>query len=172
MGLLDKLTSVFTKNSNSEVGYLSGAIDDSTSKVVTQMADMDNQSAIPTATGEWLDSWGTRFNVPRNTGESDDNYRTRILSSVTNQTSTIPALIAAVKRALGDDTIVTAEETYQDLRVFNVSTYSGTGNYQDSDTFRLGVVKIIINKPVNDQLAVEIWKSRASGTKVIIEQSE
>jgi hypothetical protein len=168
MGILNRLSSIFTKEPNSEIGYLTGSIDNSISQVLDTMTDMELQSVIPSATGEWLDLWGNRFGVPREAGESDDSYRNRVLSAVTNQKGTIPALIDAVKRALGDDTEVRVEETYQDLRIFNVSTFSGTGKFQDSDTVRLGVVKIFINKPENEKLREEIWKTKASGVKVII----
>jgi hypothetical protein len=171
MGLLSKLASIFSKKQDSEVSILSGAVDDSLSKVVSTMTDMEVQSVITSSTGEWLDSWGQRFNVYRNTNEVDSLYRTRILGQVLNAKGTVPALIDAVKRALGDDTVVTVEETYNDLRMFNISTFSGTGKYQDSDTVRLGVVKIIINKAPNTQLAEEIFKSRAAGINIIIEQS-
>lgn len=168
MSVLKRLHSIFTKNSQSEVGYLSGAIDDSLEKVKDTVTDMELMSVITTATGEWLDWWGDRFHVLRESGESDTEYSERIKESVTNQKGTIPALISAVKRALGEDTIVRAEETYEDLRIFNISTFSGTGKFQDSDTVRLGVVKIFINKMANDKLREEIWKTRSSGIKVII----
>lgn len=169
MGILKRLTTIFTKNQQSEVGYLTDSIDNSISNVVDTMTDMEIQSVISSSTGEWLDLWGGRFGVTRDTGEQDIPYRVRILAEVTNQKGTIPALIAAVKRALGNDTIVRVEETYEDLRIFNVSTYSGTGKYQDSDTVRLGVVRIFINKPENEKLREEIYKTRSSGTRVIIE---
>jgi hypothetical protein len=169
MGILKRLTAIFTKNQQSEVGYLTDAIDNSISDVVDTMTDIEIQSVISSSTGEWLDLWGARFGVTRDTGEQDGSYRTKILGQVTNKKNTIPALIEAVKRALGDDTTVRVEETYEDLRIFNVSTYSGTGKYQDSDTVRLGVVKIFINKPENEKLREEIYKTRASGTRVIIE---
>jgi hypothetical protein len=168
MGILSRLTAIFTKKSESEVGYLSDAIDNSISSVIDTMTDMEIQSVILSSTGEWLDLWGFRFGVERESGELDAPYRDRILGEVTNQKGTIPALIEAVKRALGDDAYIRHEETYEDLRIFNVSTYSGTGKYQDSDTVRLGVVKIFINKPENEKLREEIWKTRASGTRVII----
>lgn len=170
MGILNRLTSIFTKQKQSEIGFLTDAIDNSISQVVDTMTDMEIQSVISSSTGEWLDTWGKRFGILRESGETDESYRERILGEVTNQKGTIPALIEAVKRALGDDTIVRVEETYEDLRIFNVSTFSGTGKFQDSDTVRLGVVKIFINKPENEKLREEIFKSKASGTKVIIVQ--
>ena len=169
MGILKRLSSIFTKKENSEIGYLTSSIDNSISEVLDTVTDIElYQSVIPSATGEWLDLWGNRFGVPREPGELDESYRNRILSEVTNQKGTIPALISAVKRALGEDTKVRVEETYQDLRIFNVSTFSGTGKFQDSSTVRLGVVKIFINKPENEKLRKEIWKTKASGIRVII----
>ena len=138
-------------------------------KIVEEMTEMELHSVVTSCTGEWLDSWGKWFGVPRESGEEDATYRPRILESVTMKKVTIPALIDAVKRALGADTAIQIEETYQDLRIWNVSTYSGTGKYQDSDTIRLGIVRIIINKEPNDRLREEIWKTKASGVRVIFE---
>ena len=172
MGLLSKMISYFTKQSQTETAYLAGTLDNALNAVIDQMSDMELQSVITSSTGEWLDSWGTKFGVPRESGETDLSYRPRILASVTTKKATIPALIEAVKRALGDDTVVTIEETHQDLRIWNVSTFSGTGKYQDADTVRLGVLKIIINKQPNERLAEEIWKTKATGIRVIIEVEE
>lgn len=171
MGLIDKLSPIFSKNKNTENYYLMSSVDDSLEKVIQTMDDMDIQTIITTSTGEWADKWGYRFKVQRKEGESDAQYTQRIIDYVKIQHGTIPALIDAVKRALGDDTQVTPSETYNDLRIFNISTFSGTGKYQDSGTVRLGVVKLTINKEPNAKLAEEIFKSKASGTRVIIEST-
>jgi hypothetical protein len=170
MSIQSRLHSIFTRSKESEVSYLVGAKQEAIDSVVETMNDMQIQSFIGSATGQWLDEWAQKFGLARNLNELDDSLRNRILQEVTNPSGTIPALEAAVKRALGEDTVVQISETYQDLRIFNISTYSGTGKYQDSDTVRLGVVKIIINKPPNEKLREEIYKTRASGVRVIIEQ--
>ncbi|AYP68597.1 hypothetical protein EalM132_00085 [Exiguobacterium phage vB_EalM-132] len=168
MSLLKKLHAIYTKNPQSEIGYLTGAVDASLAKSVDTITDLaEIQSNIKSAQGEWLDTWGEKFYVSRD-GMSDSAYRTAILNRVKGTSSSVPALEWAVKRALGDDTLVRIEETYEDLRIFNVSTFSGHGKFQDSDTVRLGVVKIYINKPENQKLREEIYRSRGTGIRVII----
>jgi hypothetical protein len=171
MKILSRLHGIFSKQSGTEIAFLTDSIDQSVNDVVSHMSDMAVQSEITHATGSVLDLWGEKFGVYRESGELDDPYRTRVLGKVTFVRGTIPALISATKRALGDDTVVQIDETYQDLRIFNVSTFSGTGKFQDTDTVRLGVVKIIINKPTNVKLLEEIGRTRASGIRVIIEEN-
>lgn len=169
MRLAKKLSSIFTKKEDSEIFYLTSTVERELEGVISQLSEMQIQTILSSSTGDWLDLWGNKFGIFRSKDELDDPYRKRIMDSVTSLKGTIPALIAAVKRALGDDTNVLVHETYKDLRIFNVSTYSGTGKYQDSDTVRLGVVVLYIDKYPNDKLREEMWKSKAMGTKIIIE---
>lgn len=172
MGMRERLQAIFTRNTESEVSYLSGSVDDSINKTIDTINEMgDVQSEITSATDGYLDEWAQWFGIYRNTGETDVSLRARTLASVTNRSATIPALIDTVHRVLGDDTIVEVLETYKDLRIFNVSTYSDTGKYQDPDTTRLGVVQININKEPTTQLINEINNTRASGIKVVLQYS-
>jgi hypothetical protein len=136
MSLIKRISAIFTKDSGSEIAHLTGAIDNQIEGVINQMSAMKINTILSSSTGEWLDLWGNRFGITRLAGETDATYRLRVMASVTNLKGTIPALISAVKRALGDDTDVLVRETYNDLRIFNVSTFSGTGKFQDSDTVR------------------------------------
>jgi hypothetical protein len=171
MGMRERLQAIFTRNTESEISYLAGSVDDSINKSIDTINEMgDIQSEITSATGEYLDEWAQWFGIYRYTGETDGALRSRTQQAVTNRSATIPALIDAVKRVLGDDTVVTVGETYNDLRIFNVSTYSGTGKYQDTDTTRLGVVQININKPSTPQLVTELNRTRAAGINIIIHQ--
>lgn len=169
MRLAKRLSNIFTKNQGSEISALTGTVDKQIDAVIGQMSIMEVQTVLSTATGDWLNLWGDKFGIGRKLKETDTAYRKRILESVSSLKGTIPALISAVKRALGEDTIVNVKETYNDLRIFNVSTFSGTGKFQDSDTVRLAVVILQINKTPNVRLREEIQKSKAMGTKVIIE---
>jgi hypothetical protein len=171
MGMRERLQAIFTRSIESEISYLSGSVDDSINKTIDTINDMgDIQSEIISATGGYLDEWAQWFGIYRGNSETDGSLRTRTLAAVTNRSATIPALIDAVHRALGDDTVVTIDETYQDLRIFNVSTYSGTGKYQDANTTRLGVVQININKPSTPQLVDELNRTRAIGINIIINE--
>lgn len=169
MGLANRLASIFTRKNDSEVFYLTKTIDKEIDSVVNQMSEVEIQTVLSSSTGDWLNLWGNKFGIGRGHQESDEEYRKRIIESVTALKGTVPALIAAVKRALGEDTGVLVKQTYEDLRIFNVSTFSGVGKFQDSDTIRLGVILLQIDKEPNDRLRSEIYRTKAMGTRVIIE---
>lgn len=104
------------------------------------------------AEGQWLDEWGDKFGLSRRTGESDEVFRDRILSLMENKV-TIPAIKRAIKKVLGDDTIIGVYEPYVDVAFYNVSAFSGTGRYPDAVYYRTGVIDITINKPPTEMLA-------------------
>lgn len=170
MGILRNLNRIFNRHSTDELGDIAKSIDDQINQANSSIDNMKLELNMQTATGEWLDEWGSRFGVKRRSGETDDLFRPRVLESRSPDTGTIPSLIKAVKRSLGDDTTVTAYETFEDLRIFNISTFNGEGKYQDSDTVRTGVVKLTIDKPSTDLLRSEIYKTKPTGCRVIIEE--
>lgn len=126
---------------------------------------MKNELLIPTATDTWLDEWGTWFGVTRISGEADEPYRARILDVLSDKV-TIPAIIAGVKKVLGDNTIVKVYEPFVDVRIFNRSTFSGKGKYQNKDYYRIGVIDIILNKPITTDLIKYVNLIKAGGIAV------
>ncbi|QKE56356.1 baseplate wedge protein [Bacillus phage YungSlug] len=126
---------------------------------------MKNELQIPTATDSWLDEWGSWFGVNRIKGEADEPYRARILDVLSDKV-TIPAIIAGVKKVLGDNTIVKVYEPFVDVRIFNRSTFSGKGKYQNKDYYRIGVIDIILNKPITIELIKYVNLIKAGGISV------
>lgn len=59
------------------------------------------QSFLASASGEYLDNFGSWFNVARKPNEVDTNYRQRILANVTRRKGTIPGIEDAITTALG-----------------------------------------------------------------------
>ena len=126
---------------------------------------MKNELQIPTATDSWLDEWGSWFGINRISGEADEPYRARILDVLADKV-TIPAIIAGVKKVLGDNTIVKVYEPFVDVRIFNRSTFSGKGKYQNKDYYRIGVIDIILNKPITVELIKYVNLIKAGGISV------
>lgn len=118
-----------------------------------------------TAEGQWLDDWGSDFGLQRRIGETDEKFLDRILSLMEDKV-TIPAIKVAIKKVLGDDTIVSIYEPYVDLAFFNISAFSGTGRYPDKDYYRTHVIDITINKPPTEALVRFINKIKPSGVSV------
>jgi hypothetical protein len=127
---------------------------------------MKKELSIVDSEGEWLDEWGTWFGVSRLTNsETDESYLSRMLAVIEDKV-TIPAIISGVKKVLGDNTIIKIYEPYHEIRYFNVSTFSGEGRYQDGDYYRIGVIDVIINKPVTDDLVTFINLIKGAGVSV------
>lgn len=67
----------------------------------SEAIESKGQSFLATASGEYLDNFGSWFNVARKPNEVDNNYRKRILDNVTRRKGTIPGIEDAVTTALG-----------------------------------------------------------------------
>ena len=71
MSLIKRISSIFTKSTDSEVFHLTGAIDKQIEGVINQMSAMSINTVLSSSTGEWLDLWGDRFGITRLPGEED-----------------------------------------------------------------------------------------------------
>ena len=78
--LLNRLSNLFTKDPNSNLGQMMGTIGNQLDAVDPQQTNLANQFAVNTATGTALDNHGKDWGVSRRLNESDANYRTRILA--------------------------------------------------------------------------------------------
>lgn len=129
--------------------------------------EIKKEMSITTATGEWLDIWGSWFGVSRIPGESDESLRERILDALRDEKLTIPAIIDRIKKLLGYDTNVSVYEPFNDVRIFNRSTFSGVGRFQDGQYYRIGVVDIILDKPVTEELIYFLNLIKSAGVKLV-----
>lgn len=77
------------------------------------------QLYIGTASGELLDYWGEYFGISRNTGEGDNDYRTRMIVEVLRPTSNKIAIENAISEVVGDR--VELYEPWRDLFYLSVS---------------------------------------------------
>ena len=154
------------KNANADHQSIIDSIDNQLNQIDKDTDLIKPMMKLSEAEGIWLDEWGSWFGAIRNPGELDDDYRLRIKQVLTDEKVTIPALIKMTRRVLGEDTVVTVYETYNDIRLFNVSTFSGKGRYEDSDYYQVGVVDIKVNKPVTEELVEILNLTRGSTIKI------
>lgn len=75
------------------------------------------EMALETATDDWLDFWGNTYNVLRWNGESDDDYRIRIIEEITAPKNTIESIKQATARHLKRKNRNSTIEA-KDVRVF------------------------------------------------------
>lgn len=169
MAFISKLASFFNRKSKGELGNLAGAWQKSLDKAESDLTELELQYVIDTATGEWLEEWGSWFEVSRKQNETDVDYRKRIKLKMLRAKSTIPALVAGVKEAMGEDTIVVPYETYKDLFIHNMSPLSGTHRLQDAQYTRLAVVVLKINKKLTPEADLLLRSIKGAGIRLIIE---
>ncbi len=105
------------------------------------------ESVITTATGSWLDHWGSWFGIKRRFLEPDESMRERILNVVRALKVTIPAIEQAVKDFHQDaDAFVQIREPHVDVFKYGESVYSGRHKYQNYDYYNTAVIDIIMDR--------------------------
>lgn len=58
-------------------------------KLRAEIENYSRQNFVQTATGEALEQWGELFGISRNEGESDDQFRARVLAATKNSQGTL-----------------------------------------------------------------------------------
>ncbi|MGV3099166.1 hypothetical protein, partial [Streptococcus thoraltensis] len=87
--------------------------------------------SLDTATGEWLDRYGSLFGVIRRDKEEDDVYRQRIINYVLLKRGTIPALLDAIREFLNDYvSYIEIYEPYTNIFYLNKSKLDGVDHIQ------------------------------------------
>lgn len=101
--LLNRLSNLFTKDPNSNLGQLLGAVGDQLDKVDPAETNLEQQFAVSTATGSALDAHGLDWGVLRMPNESDSDYRKRIQALVPIYTNgpTVGAMSQIVQNFTG-----------------------------------------------------------------------
>ncbi|GIM47047.1 hypothetical protein DNHGIG_25960 [Collibacillus ludicampi] len=108
LNLLNRLSNIFTKDPNSILGQLFGAVGAQLDAVDPAQTNLASQFAVSTATGDALDKHGKDWGVPRRYGESDDAYRARILAVLPIYTNgpTVQAISTIVQNFTGVPPII------------------------------------------------------------------
>lgn len=155
-----------TTTGNEDNQAILNAIDQQLQEISSDADLIVPEMNIKTSDSNWLDLWGSWFGLFRAYQESDDDFRQRIFDVLLDPTCTIPAIVMITKRVLGQDTVVTVYEPYHDVRYFDISTFSDQGHYEDKNYYRIGVIDVIVNKPITNTLVQAVNRIRAAGVFV------
>lgn len=151
--ILEYVGRVFKRKPDKPLKEIAKAINDSLNMASDDLDALNDEYKIPTSGGEWLEEWGSWFNVYKDIGETDNEYRGRILSTVSTPKNTIPAIKQAVATYLSSyygvkigASQIDIYEPYTNLIKYSEakSTYSGDDRYPDSLFWRTNVISIII----------------------------
>lgn len=135
------------------------------------------EMCLKTATGEWLDSWGDYFNIPREQGEEDKIYSQRIIDETIEPKVTVTALKKAVVRWLKrkyqkdytQDDIVVFEPWSKLIKLSQRGTLDSDYKMPSEDYWTFGIVDISI--PDSSLLTYELIQFlntiKAAGVQIV-----
>lgn len=133
------------------------------------------EMCLSTATGYWLDYWGDYFAIYRKNQEADAHYSKRIIDSVIQPKSTIPAIKDNVVDHLNsekgtnytrEDVII--KEPWKELAKYSdKGTLSGTMRFYSPDYYSHAVIDISIPEGVTPDLVDLVKSVKAAGVKVL-----
>lgn len=130
---------------------------------------------IKTASGIWLDYWGDYFAIPRKTDELDYDYAERIIASVIQPKSTIPAIKDNIVTFL--NTTYKTQYTREDVNIYepwvDVGKYSHNASLSNharffsQDYWTHATIVISIPEDITAELIDLVNAVKAAGVKVI-----
>lgn len=165
--LFRNLTSPFLVRNNGELDFIVQAIETALQQLDIDSREMRLELFINSANGKWLNEWGSWFGVSRFLDETDEQYRVRIIASLSSSKVTINALREIVRNFIQDPTAtVIVYEPFTNLRRFNVSQYSDQDHYQNAEYYRIGVIDIQSSAERTDRFTTLINDSKPAGVKV------
>ena len=133
------------------------------------------EMCLSTATGYWLDSWGDYFSVYRKSGETDEHYSKRIIDSVIQPKSTIPAIKDNIADYLNSTyhknytrKDITVREPWKDIAKYShKGTLSNDARFFSGDYYCHAVMDISIPEEITKELIDLVNSVKAAGVKVI-----
>ena len=145
--------------------------------IMTQ-GDMDLARAemcLTTATGRWLDEWGSFFSVYRNTKEDDRRYCQRIIDSIIQPKSTVPAIKSSLASYLNSrynksytSSDISIREPWMELsRYSHRGTLSSTAKFSSPGYYSHAIIDISIPEKVDHDTIVFVNSIKAAGVKVM-----
>lgn len=135
------------------------------------------EMCISTATGAWLDYWGTFFGITRLLNEPDDKYSSRMISEIIEPRGTVKSLQIASSRWLNNQNSdnwsyedITIVEPWKELmRTSHRGELSHTARLWDNYYYCYGRIDIIL--PDSTELTSEminyLRKIKAAGVQIL-----
>lgn len=181
MSIINKLASFFNRRDKGDLKLFTEVVDETLTTLGKDVVLLELEYNLRTATGEWLDEWGSWFGVYRGMDEDDDSYRYRILTSLARATGTIPAIMNSVleyydveygegKYTKDDISIL---EPYTLLKKFSeCGDFSGIHRFPDAEYYRHHVVEITVPESVTPELRQMVNKTKAGGIQIYYKVSQ
>ena len=157
--------------SNAHNAFL-GAIKNSIETTRDDVENISLQVYFTKATGRFLDLYGKYIGLSRNTEESDESYRDRLVSYIKTKRGTIDAIISGIRNELNDpDVPVSIYETWRNIFILNQSKLNGL-DYIMGEKYRYAVIEVTIGKYVEPDILKDIVsRYKAYGVLVIYRYS-
>lgn len=151
MAFLDKIHPLLKRtreNKYSDSNYaVLNAIDNQLEEMELETIQSKSQSAIYTATGWFLDNaWGNWFGVKRKTGESDSDYRDRIIEKVNVPRGTVESVKYGIREFLENEYIgIEIYEPWEDIFYLNrVESRLNGKHHLIGEYYNYGVMDITV----------------------------
>lgn len=153
MAFLDKIHPLLKRtreNKYSDSNYaILNAIDKQLEEMELETIQSKSQSAIYTATGWFLDNaWGNWFGVKRKTGESDSDYRDRIIEKVNVPRGTVESVKYGIREFLENEYIgIEIYEPWEDIFYLNrLSSRLNGKHHLIGEYYNYGVMDITVGE--------------------------
>ena len=153
MAFLDKIHPLLKRtrqNKYSDSNYaILNAIDKQLEEMELETIQSKSQSAIYTATGWFLDNaWGKWFGVKRKTGESDSDYRDRIIEKVNIPRGTVESVKYGIREFLENEYVgIEIYEPWEDIFYLNrVESRLNGKHHLIGEYYNYGVMDITVGE--------------------------
>lgn len=156
-----------TDRSSANFAFLS-AINDILKETETDTINSKIESHLDTASGQYLDEWGSWFGVPRKTGQSDDSYREWIITYTLLKRGTKQAIISAIRMYLNlSGATISVYEPYKNVFTLDKSALDGV-DHLPGDYYRWGIIDIYIDRPVPKSIEKIIRDFKPAGVNFFV----
>ncbi|AYJ75732.1 putative baseplate protein 2 [Bacillus phage BSP18] len=154
------------ENKTTANGAILAAIDTELTSTEIDMINSKTLMSLDTATGKWLDQYGSLFGVLRKDQESDDDYRKRIISYVLLKRGTIPAIIDALRDYLQDySSYIEIYEPYTNVFILNHSKLNSKDHFL-GEYYTVAVIDIKFSRPFPADIMGVINEFKPAGVTV------
>lgn len=133
------------------------------------------EMCLKTATGKWLDTWGEYFDIHRRLGEEDRVYSQRIIDTIINPKSTIPAIQDGLKNYLNylhntnyerKDIII--REPWKEVGKYSHrGTLSHTARLYSHDYYTHAIIDIAIPENLTSDIKEFAKSIKAAGVQIV-----
>lgn len=133
------------------------------------------EMCLQTATGKWLENWGSYFNVARRLNEPDESYSQRIIKSIIAPKCTVPSIREHVadylqyaypeKEYTQDDVLI--REPWRDVAKYSHFGILSGNAMMTSNYYTHAVIDVRIPEEITAELLELVNAIKAAGVKVL-----